>query len=629
MKLSKIALATAALAAIASGSAFAGQIGSSSVTVATEVIVADTQVARAPSNTYSFAGDIDARTNTQLLQLQYSVSAGTWSNVVFPAVNTLVALPPSATSMLRVSYIDAANLPQTTFPAATTINGFVTADRKTLVFNVTIPANVAAANLMKTPAFSTNANPIGASENAGISGLFTVVGTNACTVNNKNIDISFKHATTHNGNTDLISAFTTDSEHLRTNATNSARYMNFVQNQVFEFIPAAITSRTDALFLNQRLQGTNFTVAPGSATTNAFGDTLPVITAPVTRHYFGRINLKQQANGVDLDYATSYGAANAFDLADNIGNLATGLIEAFSAGLTVTLPAALPTGTVVTLRNGNGGALAGWSVVTTTAGQTSLVFTATQASLAPAFQQFALANAAFAVGAPVGGVHVWADLPGTSLINQVTGITGVALLSKQTTAGSPDQREQNLSCTGALAGIGGGIRIDIRNYASRAKYPTGNYTSIVRLINNSESQSADITAQMIYADGTYGPYGVLPTLAPRAVANYTNAQLEALLTTTPAVANPFGAGTVYTQTAGAAVVGTGSPTAPGIGDRVRFVSNQGTTLRVQSYLALPNGSVLDTTNAQGVDFENSGTRVPANALDAQPVSQDAINGLAR
>ena len=35
------------------------------------------------------------------------------------------------------------------------------------------------------------------------------------------------------------------------------------------------------------------------------------------------------------------------------------------------------------------------------------------------------------------------------------------------------------------------------------------------------------------------------------------------------------------------------------------------------------------TSAQGVDFENSGSRVPTNAIDAQPVSQDAINGLAR
>ena len=138
--------------------------------------------------------------------------------------------------------------------------------------------------------------------------------------------------------------------------------------------------------------------------------------------------------------------------------------------------------------------------------------------------------------------------------------------------------------------------------------------------------TADIFAQLIYADGTYGPYGVLPALAPRAVANYSNAQLEALLNTTPAATNPFGGNTVYTQTAGAAVVNRGTA---GIGDRVRFVSNNGTTLRVQSFMLLPTGNLLDTTNAQGVDFENSGDRVPLNGRDAQPVSQDAINGLAR
>ena len=128
-----------------------------------------------------------------------------------------------------------------------------------------------------------------------------------------------------------------------------------------------------------------------------------------------------------------------------------------------------------------------------------------------------------------------------------------------------------------------------------------------------------------------GPYGQLPSLTPRAVANYSNAQLEALLVTTPAAANPFGSSTVYTQTAGTSVIGTGAGgSAAGIGDRIRFTSISGTTLRVQSFMLLPTGNLLDTTNAQGVDFENeSNNRTPITAKDAQPVSQDAINGLAR
>ena len=41
------------------------------------------------------------------------------------------------------------------------------------------------------------------------------------------------------------------------------------------------------------------------------------------------------------------------------------------------------------------------------------------------------------------------------------------------------------------------------------------------------------------------------------------------------------------------------------------------------------GTVIDTSNAQGVDFENQRDAVPANQNDAQPISQDAINGLGK
>ena len=60
MKLSKIALASAALAAIASGSAFAGQIGGSSTTYAKEGLTATTIVG-APTKNYAFASDINAK----------------------------------------------------------------------------------------------------------------------------------------------------------------------------------------------------------------------------------------------------------------------------------------------------------------------------------------------------------------------------------------------------------------------------------------------------------------------------------------------------------------------------------------------------------------------------------------
>ncbi|NCS62234.1 MAG: hypothetical protein GW790_12385 [Rhodoferax sp.] len=198
-------------------------------------------------------------------------------------------------------------------------------------------------------------------------------------------------------------------------------------------------------------------------------------------------------------------------------------------------------------------------------------------------------------------------------------------MTKDTLAGAPDLREQNNTCSGTLTGIGGGIKIDVRNYASYATFGATGPSTTVRIINNSEGNAADVYGQMIYANGTYGPSGKIAQLAPREALNLSNQAIEALLTTAPAASNPFGASTVYTSTAGNAVV-----TAPkaGSNDRLRIVSNTGTTLRVQSYMVV-GSTVIDTSNAQGVDFENSGDRVPANALDAQPVSQDAINGLSK
>lgn len=653
MKLSKIAFAVASTLAIASGAAFAGQIGSSSVTIATEVIYADTQIVRAPSNNYAFAGNIDARTNQQLLQLQYTLSKGIFGSTVFPAINTLVPInvsttagPPPAgpglTAMLRVQYNDGSNTSQSVFPAGSTVNAFVTGDRKTLVFNVTIPANAAATNLLVTPNFTINSSN-GTGENSGVSGLFTVAGVAACPAPDANSDISFKHFTTHNGNVDVINNGGPDSEHIRVPSTNSARLLNFTQNHTLTFTAASTNSRQDPTTGNTKLVGSNVPVAVGVGATGSAVAFNPLTSAVLAggRHYLGKLQANQRARAVDTDLASIYGDANSdglflgnADVALTAGNQQNGSVEFGDASIVITLPSGVPVGTTVSLASANGAPLTGaLAPIVATAGQTVFTFKAVaQADIVAVTQQASPAGAAGpAIPAPsagngfAGGVYAYIDFPGgTGVIPQLGSITTVGQLNKNVAGAN---REQSISCPGNLAGIGGGIKIDVRNYASKAKFPTGNFASYVRLINNSEFSTADVFAQMIYADGTYGPYGTLPPLAPRAVANYSNTALEGYLTTTPAAVNPFGASTVYTQTAGSTVIGTG---AAGIGDRVRFVSNTGTTLRVQSYMLLPNGSLLDTTSAQGVDFENAtNNRVPANALDAQPVSQDAINGLAR
>ena len=617
MKLTKVAFAIASVLAVAAGSANAGQIDSSSATLATEVIVNDAQVVRAPSKTYSFAGDIDARTNEQRLQLQYTLSKGTWAvgaGTEFAAVNTLTAFPID--TLLTLTATGATNLPianMAGMATAPTLGAFVTADKKTLVINITIPANAAPAQYLKNPKFTLNALDLGAGDNVGVNGLFTVAGAVACPAPDANVDINFKHFTNHNGNTDVLSAASADSEHLRVGSTNDARLYNFTQNLTFGFTPAATASRTDAAFLNNRLLGNNFpTILAANQPLGA------AAVAPITRHLMGSVKMNLRSNGLDLDYVKTYGNADAtagflaadFDDADDIGNQIAGQIEMKDFTVELTIPANWPVGTTIHLSNPVGGAAVGTAVVTT-AGQTSAKFTITTAAAAATLAS---------------GANLWADFPGNALIPQTSGVPTVVTLSKDATLAAPDRREQTNVCTGSLTGIGGGIKIDVRNYAAYATFGATGPATTVRIINNSETNAADVYGQMIYADGTYGAWGKLADLKPREVLNMANKDLEAKLVNAAAATSPFGSAAVgYTAKGGTSVVG-GSKA--GISDRLRIVSNTGSTLRVQSYMVV-GGSVIDTSNAQGVDFENSGDRVPVNAVDAQPVSQDAINGLAK
>jgi hypothetical protein len=617
MKLNKVAFAVASVLAIASGYSHAGQIDSSSATLAIEVIKNNAQVVRAPSKSYSFAGNIDARTNEQRLQLQWTLAKGTWATgagTLIPTANALVALP----AVLSVNYRDGANAGQTTLPAGSTVDAFVTNGGKTLAFNVTIPAAAGDVNVLNAPTFSINRtdNVTTPNSNIGLTGLADVAGVTACVAPDANMDINFKHFTNHNGAASLQTIASPDSEHLRGGATNDARLLNFTQNLKLEFVAAATSSRTDANFLNQRLVGNNWTGA-----TNLLGAALVPPTAaavaPVTRHYLGAVSGKLVANGLDLDYIHQYGNADAtagftaadFDDADDIGNLADGKIELNAFNITVVLPTAWPANTVVFAVDAAGAAIPG-ATVATTAGQTTITIPATSAAAAATL---------------MAGGYLFADFPGTALIPQTTSIGGTATLAKDTVAGTPDLREQDNMCTGNLTGIGGGIKIDVRNYASFATFGASGPATTIRLINNSEGNAADVFGQLIYADGTYGAWGKLADLKPREILNMRNEEIEAKLVNAPSATNPFGSATSYSFTAGTAIKGG---TKAGMSDRLRIVSNNGTTLRVQSYMVVGN-SVIDTSNAQGVDFENNGDRVPENARDSQPVSQDAINGLSK
>ena len=592
MKLSKIALATAALAAIASGSAFAGNFQPNTTSVAREVIIGSAQTIVAPQVSYSFVGPVRNPSNNTFFQIQLDLKDGAqW----VPGGTTA----GFATAAGNVALVDGAG--NVVANAFGTVLNAATPGRLYATFQ--IPAGISVSNARvvwnASGALGTPAALPAPADRLKLKNMTAITGGTLALKADGTCDSDIKNATgevfqypnitdpTFQA-TDANSA-SPASEHLLPSAQNKGPVVSFPVN-------LALSGTANPILASQNYSAGAKLFKVGANTT-ASGQTANI----------GTVIYKQLSNGYDTDLATVYGAPAATIPAVAVSVAGVPELKDYSVTLT-----------------GNFAATAKFSLQA-----------AACTDVLGAAGQVPTGNTVTAKNVTLGDLVIGTALnlcyyvDGTSAI-PTTSLPAVLTLNKAPdNAGNIAARFEELpnTCKGNFA-VGSGIKIDIRNYASRAKFPTGNYTSIVRLINNSETATADVFAQMIYADGTYGPYGTLPALLPRAVANYTNAQLEALLTTAAPASNPFGASSKYTVTAGTAVSAAGTA---GLGDRVRFVSTTGTTLRVQSYLALPNGSVLDTTNAQGVDFEQSlGTdRVAPNAVDAQPVSQDAVLGLAK
>jgi hypothetical protein len=600
MKLNKVAFAVASVLAIASGAAQAGQIDSSSATLAREVIWNDAQVVRAPSKAYSFSGDVDATKNEQRFQLQYTLSKGEW------AVGTGNVIGAAAADGAGLFDISASGLLMVNGQALNTAiqnviaKAFVPANEKNkLVINVTVPKGTP---LLRAPSWLLNAGSNTAQDNVGITKLFTVAGAVSCSPTDSALDIDFKQATTHSDSANVGDATAPGAEHTRTGSTNTARLLNFVQNLNFAFTPSGTASQIDSAKLR-----TQFVLSSNNT---------------VKEHTLGTVKLARLANGLDLDYTKKYANTGApvspatfvaGDFNNAVGAVNVGEVDlAATNGLTIKVDGAMAKGSWLELRDATG-------TLISTLKTTPLAAAASTATLNVTTKEdvAAVANGAKVVYVVDGFNEIpdQGDFSVTASLNKEAAGSGV-------TTGDFDQ---NLSCNKPLTGLGNsGIKIDVRNYASYATFGDKGPATTLRIINNSESRTADLYAQMIYADGRYGPWGMVGTLAPRAAMNISNKDLEAKMENAPKSDNPFGTGTVYTSASGSAVLKNST----GGGDRVRIMSNSGSTLRVQSYMVVGN-TVLDTSNAQGVDFENGGSRVPSNAVDAQPVSQDAVNGISK
>lgn len=193
--------------------------------------------------------------------------------------------------------------------------------------------------------------------------------------------------------------------------------------------------------------------------------------------------------------------------------------------------------------------------------------------------------------------------------------TAVATLNKE--AGSKEQA--NISCPGPFAGLGGGIKIDVRNFFPWNPANTTNvWVGVIRVINNSETTTADLTGQYIRADdGKYGKWGSLGNLAPRAARYFTSKEIFDALTQNTTTA-PAG----ITDNSGSGGLSTIAGQALPANTRLRISSGAASTLRVQSYIYNANTQALvEVSASQGADFVNIES-APRDHID-----QDAQTGI--
>lgn len=194
-----------------------------------------------------------------------------------------------------------------------------------------------------------------------------------------------------------------------------------------------------------------------------------------------------------------------------------------------------------------------------------------------------------------------------------SGFNAIAKLVKPTSAAaSAESTDADTSCETPLSNVGGAVKIDVRNYVPASVVGGG----IVRLINNSETQTATIKAQWIDGKGKYGNWGEIATLAPRAALNMTSAEIEAKLTN--AVKSTL-------ATDDKAAVGLPNATESTSGGRLRITTNS-SSLRVQNYYQT-NGFLVEMSGAQGADATDADIGGSTNTNFGTAGGQDANAGI--
>jgi hypothetical protein len=615
-------LAASLVAAFVTNGAVAGQIQASTLSIAREVITTDTQPVLAPSVSYRFVGDVDARSQNQTFQVQFTLMSGAWA--VAPTA-TAISVSDGVSGLLADQNVSGAGDYNVT-------NIGLSADKKTLWATINVwnaaatdgTALFAAVNtrLIKQPIISLNVssnniagvNPTNTTAARGtVNGLKTVVGdlvadfnaSGKC-VDSKELKVDFKHFTALSDPGAQATEITaTPDEHLRGGAKNDATLIRFPT----ALLVNVATSTGDAKISPA---GANLIFAGTATGTPAFVN--------ATSANLGSIALTQPSTAYDTDLINNYTLAGggAGILAAATASSVAGRVEASSLDVAVAATNGFVVGGTLHLNtNINCGA----GTIVSAAGVATAITAGNAAG--PITLSIGTAQLNAALGAAVGTnpVYVCYGVAGVAVPIPQSAFSATATLVKS--AAGANMNEQNNVCAGTLYSLGGGVKIDVRNYAN-SKDPNG-WMSVIRLINNNETRAIDVWGQLIHPDGTYGPWGLLTAgqnaghatnankLAPRAVLNLTAAQVDPLLTSAPAHAT-------------AANNGSAVPVAATTGSRLRVTSNAGSTLRVQNYLYNPDSkNFIEASSSQAVDFEGSVDRAPVN--EGQYQDQDAQKGI--
>jgi hypothetical protein len=613
-------LVMGALAGLAAtGGAYAGQIQSSSVAIAREVITSDAQIITAPSIAYRFSGDVDARVQDQRFQVQFTIATGTWNAA------------PLVSAISVSDGVSGAILNQAAGGDYTVDNVGKSTDSKTVWATITVKNAAPSVQLVKQPLISINvtSNTIGGvlatavgANRGNVNGLYTVAGdlvadytaknaaapwTNTGCSANPVISVSFKHYTALSNPAAIATdANATPDEHTRSGSTNTATLITLPTNLAVTFTAATGNARINVAGGNLNFTGTASIVAPA----------IDSWTGTATVVNLGKVALSQPGTGYDSNLANQYLlTAGPGIVALATAATATGSVEATKFDVLVSSTNGLVTAGTLFLATDT-------SCGTAVVGSATAAFAAGATSATPTVPT-AVLNATFGA-AGILPIYVCYSVVGITTPIPNTSFTAKGTLVKS--AAGANLNEQNNVCGGNLYSLGGGVKIDVRMYMNSAfAAANGGLTSVIRLINNNETRAIDVWGQIIHADGTYGPWGLLSKglnvgsttaldkLAPRQAVNLLASQVDALLTSAPAHAT-------------AANNGSATPKATDLGSRLRITSNAGSTLRVQNYIYNPaTKTFFEASSTQGVDFEGAPDRAPAS--EGQYQDQDAQRGL--